>query len=56
VRADARHLGHDDHRWPGTGDVDHLGDAVECDGAVLEIVEGIVLVQRPFGHRRGLLR
>src|SRR5262249_20294357 len=50
VRADARHLRHDDHRWPGAGDVHHLGGAVERDRAVLEIVEGIVLVQRALRH------
>ena len=53
MRADARHLRHDDHRRSGAGYVHHLRDAVEGDLAGIEVLERIVLVHVPFRHRAG---
>jgi hypothetical protein len=56
MRADTRHLRHDDDGRPRAGDVDDLGDAIERDVAAHEILERIVLLHRPFGHRRNSYR
>src|SRR5262245_11018236 len=42
MRADARHLGHDDHCRTFAGDPHFLGDAIERDSTRTEVLQGIV--------------
>ena len=56
VRADAGHLRHHDHRRSAAGHVHHLGDAVECDCACVEVLERVVLVDVAFGLADGQAR
>jgi len=55
MRADARHLRHDDYRRPSTGYVHHLLDVVEGDHAGVEVFKRIVRVDVPFRHPHGSL-
>ena len=51
LRANARHLSHNDHCRAGASHVDHLRDAVQGNLAGIEVFEQIVLVHVAFRHR-----
>jgi len=50
VRADPRHLAHDDHRRARAGDVDASGCAIESEVAPGEIFERVVLFHAARRH------
>src|SRR5262245_20395733 len=45
VRADARHLSHDDYRRTRTRNMHDLGHVAERDLAPCEVVEGVIIVE-----------